>query len=240
MSVLASLQRILNKSKPFGIASQLASKRLFLKSSLVMLAGMVLHPKRVLADARHPEWTMIVDVNRCIGCQSCVIACKAQNDTAEGNFNTRVLTAESSLPPAYTFMPVMCNQCENAPCVRACPREATFRRKDGIVVTDWNRCDGSGDCIAACPYNARSLDSTHGNRSDKCDFCLDRLEQGLAPACVEACASGARVFGDAANPVGEMASYLRRQNLKVHRSELNLRGRVFYVPLDRQIQRRRN
>jgi tetrathionate reductase subunit B len=223
----------ISSNKTFG-------KRHFLKSSLLALAGVVIKPKWVWATKMHPQWIMIIDLNRCIGCQSCVIACKAQCGTVEGQFNTRVLINEQKEPPAAGFIPVLCNQCENAPCINACPREATFRQDTGIVVTDWELCDGSGNCLDACPYGARFLDPIHGNRSDKCDFCIDRIQMGLVPACVEACAPQARIFGDASTPSEELRLYLMRNDLEVNRPELKLRGSVFYLPLKKSKHKERS
>ncbi len=215
------------------------SKRRFLQSGLLAFAGIVMQPKWVRSENNQAQWVMVVDLNRCIGCQSCVIACKAQSGTVERQLNTLILISEEPEVPAIQFCPVLCNQCENAPCVDACPREATFRRDDGIVVTDWAKCDGSGDCVEACPYGARFLDSIHGNRSDKCDFCIDRISKGLVPACVEACAPGALIFGNTSMPSEELRSYLSRRELEVSRPELNLQGSVFYLPLNKSDQKER-
>lgn len=209
------------------------SRRLFLKNGLVVigLAGMAKVPG-ALASSPTPKWAMIIDVNRCTGCQSCVIACKAQNKTAAGQFNTRVLSLEDgNFPEARViFTPVQCNHCENPPCVPACPLEATYKLPNGIVVTDWEKCESFGTCVTACPYGARFLDERHGNKVDKCDFCLNRLEQGLLPACVEACEANARVFGDLNAPSGEFAEYLKRRDLAVRKPELKIKTSIRYVP----------
>jgi Fe-S-cluster-containing dehydrogenase component len=176
---------------------------------------------------------MIIDLNRCCGCQSCVIACKAQNKTAANGFNTTVLSGEEGTYPISRalFTPIQCNQCENPPCVPACPHEATFKLSNGIVVTDWNKCEASGECVEACPYQARFLDPVHGNKSDKCDFCLDRVQAGLEPACVEACSEKARLFGNILQPTAEFAEYLKRTDLMVRKPELNIKPAIRYVPL---------
>lgn len=153
---------------------------------------------------------MIIDVNRCIGCHSCVIACKEQNRTPQGCFNTRIRTKNhGAFPYAWqSFTPDLCHQCESAPCVAACKEEATYKLESGIVVVDWQRCTGDGACVKACPHDARFLDTQNGNRADKCDFCVARIEHGFKPACVESCPSGARIFGDRANPAGEFGEHL--------------------------------
>lgn len=147
------------------------------------------------------RYIMIIDLNRCNGCQSCIIACKGRNRTSRGSFLTRVEVVETSQGPPIHFVPTLCNQCEEAPCAAACPEKATYKLDDSnIVFTDWKRCKGLGDCVQACPYGARHLDARFSNRSDKCDFCLDRIQRGQPPACVEHYPPRARIFGDRNQP----------------------------------------
>jgi len=153
----------------------------------------------------------------------------------QDKFNTKILTLEDGNYPhaKIVFTPVQCNQCENPPCVPACPVKATFKLPNGIVVTDWDKCQGIGACVPACPYEARFLDPRHkgqsGGKVDKCDFCLNRLEQGLMPACVEACAASARLFGDLNAPEGEFAEYLKRTDLKARKPEKKTGPNIRYV-----------
>ncbi len=212
------------------------ARRSFLKkgglAGVLAIFGWGIGEEAARASSPH-KWAMIIDLNRCCGCQSCVIACKAQNKTASGEFLTNVLSFEEGVYPKANnlFVPVQCNQCEDAPCVKACPEKATYQLANGIVVTDWNVCTGEGDCIAACPYGARFLDPRFNNRSDKCDFCLNRLEQGLQPACVEACSENARLFGDLNDPEGELKTYLERKDLVHRKPGLNIASRIWYVPI---------
>jgi Fe-S-cluster-containing dehydrogenase component len=191
-------------------------RRAFLKRTGLVLLGLTgavtLSPEMSQADNSSPRPAMIIDVNRCTGCHSCVIACKEQNHTPKGYFNTSIVTREfGEFPKAWlTYTPELCHHCENAPCIEACGYEATFALANGIVVTDWALCTGDGACVDACPYDARFLDPNNGNKSDKCDFCINRLQKGLAPACVDSCASHARVFGDLSDPQGEFAVYLKQ------------------------------
>jgi len=204
------------------------------KSGLLIVGGAVAAGVESAAAAEGPEkWAMIIDLNRCTGCQACVIACKNQNKTAAGNFNTRVVDMEVGQYPVahHVYTPIQCNQCDNPPCVKACPVGATFKLANGIVVTDWDKCQAKGECVESCPYGARSLDYQHGNKADKCDFCLDRLALGLEPACVELCPARARIFGDMNKPQGEFAVYLHKSGLKVRRAGLNTGPRIQYVPL---------
>ncbi len=220
---------------------RMSERRKFLKKSgllaILGLAGLAAGDRK--AEASNVEqWAMIIDLNRCTGCQSCVIACKAQNKTAPGKFNTRIITEEEGTYPQsrILFTPVQCNQCEDPPCVAACPEHATFQLPNGIVVTDWNKCTSKGDCVPACPYEARFLDPRHGGKSDKCDFCINRLNQGLMPACVEACSEKARLFGDMKNPQGEFAEYLARSGLVTRKPDLKLKTRVRYVPSSKSVK----
>jgi tetrathionate reductase subunit B len=121
--------------------------------------------------------------------------------------------------------------------VPACPEKATYKLENGIVFTDWKRCAGLGNCVHACPYGARSLDPRFENKADKCDFCLDRLEDGLPPACVEHCPPGARIFGDRERPSGLFAEYLKRTDLVTARPELRMKTSVLYVPLKRRVSK---
>ncbi len=205
------------------------------QGSMFMLGAGVIGgniPSLAHGEDGSPQPTMIIDLNRCTGCQSCVVACKSYNKTATGQFNTRIIQGEQSSPLARaTFVPVQCNQCSAPPCIPVCPNDATFKLGNGIVVTDWDLCTASGECIRACPYDARASDPNYQDRVDKCDFCLDRIEQGMAPACVEACSAGARLFGDRARPDGEFADYLRHSPLAVRNPEQETGPTLLYVPL---------
>ena len=219
-------------------------RRTFLKKGMgaVLLgAAGVETSQAAVSPAQSPlaRYVMIIDLNKCTGCESCVIACKARNRTAPGLFLTKVTEVQPpvSYPFALHFKPIQCNQCENPPCVPACPEKATTKLDSGIVFTDWSRCKGLGNCVQACPYGARILDPRFGNRADKCDFCMDRLAVALPPACVEHCPPGARVFGDREHPSGLLAAYLKRTDLVTARPELRLKTNVLYVPLKRSVSK---
>lgn len=191
-------------------------RRTYLKRTGLVLLGLGATSTLAVASGAQQKQSdktkpaMIIDVNRCMGCQSCVIACKEQNKTPHGFFNTEVKrNNHGSFPKAYqTYEPDLCRHCDDAPCISACEYDATFQLDNGIVVVDWNRCTGCGACVEACAYDARFLDPDNDNKADKCDFCITRLERGLEPACVETCSAGARIFGDIARPEGEFAAYL--------------------------------
>lgn len=213
------------------------NRRMFLKKggALAAIFGALgsIPVAKAEGSQQSKKWGMVIDLNRCIGCHSCVIACKAQNNTVAGRFNTRIVTAEVGAfeEPSKSFIPALCNQCEHPACAAACPVNALTKLPNGVVVADWNKCEpdkckpmsnGAGACVAACPYNANFLDPRYGDKIDKCDFCLGRVEKGLEPACVESCSSKARLFGDVNAPEGEFAEYLKRTDLRRRRPELRI------------------
>ena len=209
------------------------TRRRFIEKSGLLLLGTavgVAHTGQAYSSGAPEKPAMIIDLNRCLGCQSCVIACKSYTQTAPEKFNTHLITEErESSPPRIVFTPVQCNQCDNPPCIPACPFDATFKLANGIVAIDWAKCRSCGSCIEACPYGARFSDQNFENKTDKCDFCNDRLQQGIDPACVEACSAGARIFGDMNAPKGEFATYLQNKKLVIRKPEKKTGPNVLYV-----------
>ncbi len=143
-------------------------------------------------------------------------------------------------------VPVLCNHCDNPPCVRVCPTKATFKRPDGIVMMDMHRCIGCRFCMAACPYGARSfnyrdprlyLDKEEENREfptrmrgvvEKCTFCYERLAKGLEPACVKE-SKGALIFGDLEDPDSEVRKILDNHYSFRRKPELGTRPSIYYI-----------
>ncbi len=181
-----------------------------------------------------PRYGMLIDLRRCIGCHACSVACKAEFDVPLGSFRSWVEYVEKGNYPnvSRSFLPRLCNQCNHPPCVSVCPTGATWKRdEDGIVVVDPDICIGCKYCIQACPYDARFLNPVTGT-ADKCDFCLHRVSQGLAPACVETCVGRARIFGDLNDPDSEISQMIANNPVAVLRPEQGTEPNVFYIELD--------
>ncbi len=212
------------------------------------------------------QFAYALNLSICIGCRKCAEACHEENnhDRATNNSYIRVLemqqgsldlehgNADYDHPvPAKGkyYMPVQCQQCENAPCVKVCPVEATWQEEDGIVVVDYNWCIGCRYCEAACPYHARRFnwtkpvvppDEVNPNQGllsnrirpqgvvEKCTFCLHRTREGRLPACLEACPTGSRVFGNVLDPESEIRWVLDNKRVFVLKEELGTKPRFFY------------
>ena len=215
------------------------SRRAFLRGVPALTAAAAALPGVALAKSGSPHhWGMLVDVRRCIGCQACTMACIQENAVPEGSFRTVVSTYSVTLTdagqPAGTYvLPRLCNHCDEPPCVPVCPVSATFKRADGMVLVDADRCVGCAYCVQACPYDARFINHDT-NTADKCTFCTHRVDAGLLPACVETCVGGARIFGDLNDPQGELRRRLDAagDELKVLKPEQKTAPQVFYIGLD--------
>ncbi len=183
---------------------------------------------------RKPHYGMLIDVRRCIGCQACSVACKAEFDVPLGATRSWVEYVEKGEYPnvGLSFLPRLCNHCNHPPCVPVCPTGATCKRaEDGIVVTDPDICIGCKYCILACPYDARFLNPVTG-AADKCDFCLHRVSQGLQPACVETCIGRARIFGDLNDPDSEISKRIASNPVTVLRQGQGTEPNVYYIAAD--------
>ena len=181
-----------------------------------------------------------INLDRCVGCHTCALSCKMQNNVPDGMLWNRVLTegcerfdsAEGTYPNlSRTYLPLACQHCENPACERVCPTGATYKDDKGRVEIDYDKCIGCRMCMSACPYNgvrsfnweepAYHLDFATGDQDvaphqkhvvEKCTFCWHRLAKGLAPACVEACSARARIFGDASDPDSAVSQKLKERS----------------------------
>lgn len=174
-------------------------------------------------------WVKVLDQTRCIGCHACTTACKSENEVPLGVTRTYVKSVEVGTFPQVrrAFQVTRCNQCEDAPCVAACPTESMYRRPDGIVDFDKRICIGCKACIAACPYDAIFI-NPEDHSAEKCNFCAHRLEVGLEPACVSVCPTEAILVGDVNDPSSKVASIVGRQPVTVRRPEKETRPKLFY------------
>ena len=151
------------------------------------------------------KYYLFQDTKRCIGCYSCEVHCKSNKNMPVGPRPAQVITVGpkmvNNLPrAAYIFMP--CFHCEQPWCVSACPTGAMQKRpQDGIVFVDSALCVGCKTCVSACPWGAPQWDAERG-KVVKCDYCLDRIDRGLEPACVTKCVTKCLHFGRVEDSVG--------------------------------------
>ncbi|HKI97104.1 MAG TPA: 4Fe-4S dicluster domain-containing protein [bacterium] len=208
-----------------------------------------------------------LNLSKCKGTRRCVEACMAENNQSRDSQiqYIRVLELEhghmdlNESDPYYdeksvpqqgkVYMPIQCMQCNNPPCVKACPVEATWKEPDGVVVIDYNWCIGCRYCMTACPYWARHFNwtpptipkeqinkDTHylSNRPrmkgvmEKCTFCLQRSRRGRLPACLEACPTGARVFGNLLDPNSDIRYVLENKNVFRLKEDLGTEPKFWY------------
>jgi Fe-S-cluster-containing dehydrogenase component/formate-dependent nitrite reductase membrane component NrfD len=181
------------------------------------------------AGQRPPKWVKVLDQTRCIGCHACTTACKSENLVPLGVNRTYVKAVEVGTFPQVqrSFQVTRCNQCEDAPCVAACPTSAMYRRPDGIVDFDKSVCIGCKACMAACPYDAIFI-NPDDHSAEKCNFCSHRIDQGLEPACVVVCPVEAIIVGDLNDPGSRAAQLVNRDPVTVRRPEKETRPKVFY------------
>jgi Fe-S-cluster-containing dehydrogenase component len=145
---------------------------------------------------------LVVDLDRCIGCHACTVACKQENNVRLGAYWNSVVTVgpTGKFPDIKMyFLPVMCQHCDKPACVAVCPTGASQKRPDGLVVIDKDKCIGCQTCMTACPYGVRSY-NPDTKVVEKCTACSHLIEAGKDPACVAACCGQARSFGDLDDP----------------------------------------
>jgi Fe-S-cluster-containing dehydrogenase component len=212
-------------------------------------------------DPTEHYYGMGIDIEKCIGCGQCVVACKTENDVPLDpyHFNTWVeryviltngavqvdspnggmegfppTTSEGGIRRTF-FVPKLCNHCANPPCVQVCPVGATFITEDGVVLVDDEYCIGCRYCIQACPYGARWL---HPEKkvAAKCTFCYHRVVDGLVPACVEVCPTGARIFGELKGRATPLGRFMRFNDVQVLKPHLNTKPKVYYADLDGEVR----
>jgi molybdopterin-containing oxidoreductase family iron-sulfur binding subunit len=233
-----------------------AQRRGFLKTSLGA-AAVAIAPGMLLFDMAHgsPEgasgkvrWGMLIDTTQCSeGCNDCVTACNRENGLSGGVSATdsqwiRKIDLKDAGSGREVSLPMMCQHCEHPPCVDVCPTTASFKRADGIVLVDKHRCIGCRYCMMACPYKARSFvhepltnqnpDVPRGKGTvEACTLCVHRVDQGMRPACAEACPNQAILFGDLNDPESEIYKKVRSVASMQVRADLRLNPGVRYQGL---------
>jgi phenylacetyl-CoA:acceptor oxidoreductase 27-kDa subunit len=209
------------------------------------------------------RYVMVADLRRCVGCQTCTAACRDANATPPGVQWRRVLDMEVGTYPDVqrTFVPVGCMHCADPPCMAVCPSTATRKRDDGIVTIDYDLCIGCAYCAVACPYQARYKvdlvryaygddpmepeekrdDPRRLGVSTKCNFCVDRIDAGIAkgltpgmdpeatPVCVNSCIADALHFGDIEDPDSNVSRLLdENESFRMH-EELGTKPGFYYL-----------
>jgi Fe-S-cluster-containing dehydrogenase component len=213
------------------------------------------------------RWGMVINLVKCTRCHACIAACRIEHFLPLGMNWPRLIAWETDIAgQELTTIPVRCNQCKEAPCVEVCPAEATKKRPDGIVYVDNNICVGCRYCIIACPYQNRtffSRDKDPGyfpgyaktrfekagrklylhivGTTEKCDFCMERIDAGLAkglvpgkdreatPACVNTCQARALTFGDLDDPASEISRLIKEKNAFQLHAEYGTEPSIYYI-----------
>ena len=208
------------------------------------------------------RWGMVIDINKCIGCNYCTYACQAVNNLSD-DMIYNVVTKETMQNGDEYYLSRPCMHCDDPPCAHVCPVKATYVRDDGIVTMNYDLCIGCRYCEVACPYDARVFNwYKHTETSprvpafgspevearprgvvEKCTFCQHRIDNGLerglvpgvdhaaTPACVVACPTGARVFGDLKDPESPISKCLAEAMVPLRlREELSTSPKIYYIP----------
>jgi molybdopterin-containing oxidoreductase family iron-sulfur binding subunit len=204
------------------------------------------------------KFVMVIDLGRCNNARKCVTACQKMHHLPDDKeWLVVLMMRESDKEPPFWF-PKTCFHCDNPPCVKVCPVSATFKRNDGLVLIDNERCIGCKFCMAACPYSTRVFNWDEPEQSEeianmehspetslpreigtveKCDFCPDMLRAGKLPDCVTACPNGAFYFGDENEDVVtngdetvQFKKFIREKGGYRYKVEFGTEPRVWYLP----------
>jgi Fe-S-cluster-containing dehydrogenase component/formate-dependent nitrite reductase membrane component NrfD len=180
-----------------------------------------------------PTFGFLIDNRKCIGCHACTVACKSEHEVPLGVDRTWVKYIEKGEFPnnRRLFSVMRCNHCDYAPCVTICPVTALYRRDDGIIDFNSDRCIGCKSCMQACPYDALFIDP-NSNTAAKCNFCTHRIEIGLEPSCVVVCPEQAIVCGDLDDPNSKLSKLIERHPVQVRKPEKGTKPKLFYIDGD--------
>lgn len=208
------------------------------------------------------KYEFLVDLRKCVGCNSCQVSCKMENSVPIGDFRSNVDIADVGVYPDARrhFFPKLCNHCDDPPCVLPCPVPgATFKRKDGVVAVNRDLCIGCARCVGACPYGARfmhphipvkndpakyakTVSEVRGKKArdlrvvDKCDYCSHRLAEGIEePACVRNCVGKARFFGDVNDPKSEISKLIASARTVKWHPDYGTKPKTYYIAPDKEV-----
>lgn len=216
-------------------------------------------PPSTIPEMTGRRWVMVIDLAKCNGCRECTVACNRFHFVPSGQEWIKVYANEDNETAGPYWFPRPCMQCDDPPCVKVCPVSATYKREDGIVVQDLERCIGCRFCIPACPYSARYFNWGEMKHSpeelaqpysiewnyphpkgvvEKCIFCPVLVKEGKLPACVQACPMGALYFGDenedaVTNSLGETIQFstlIQSADGYRYLEDLGTKPRVYYLP----------
>jgi Fe-S-cluster-containing dehydrogenase component len=213
-------------------------------------------PRAVREGVAGRRWVMVIDLATCDGCDDCVTVCRENHAIPVDRDWIRIYKMQDSPETAPYWFPKPCFHCDNAPCTKVCPVGATFKRTDGLVLIDNERCIGCRFCMAACPYSSRVFNWHRPGKAEneevaahqgvprrvgtveKCDFCADSIAHGELVHCATTCTMGAIYFGDAnedavTNGKGEtvrLSQLLHDRSGYRFLEDLGTEPRVFYLP----------
>lgn len=225
------------------------SRRKFLKISGIGaaaaatagVANRIYAAKKVIKGAKTKRrLAMVIDLRKCYGCHSCSVSCKSEFEVPLGVWRSWIKVTEKGKYPNVKrqFLPLLCNHCENTPCLKGCPATAIKRDDNGIVHQLEEQCIGCGYCLQTCPYKMRFRHPTT-KVANKCDFCRDRVLGGVEPSCVNTCPANARIFGDLKDPKSEVSKLISLNPVKTLLPEQNTHPKVFYIGLDETMYTKR-
>ena len=246
-----------------GAAKTLPGVALFVGLLRVAPVDAAEHALGVIAgtdyDPTEHLFAYVIDINKCIGCGMCVKACSLENKVPDHFYRTWIeryvisgkgdvivespdggMSGFKTITPGFNvtksyLVPKICNHCANTPCSQVCPVGASYTNKDGVVLVDSKRCIGCGYCVQACPFGSRFI-NPETRTAEKCTWCYHRITKGLKPACVEACPTGARTFGDMMNERDPIRKIVTEEHVAVLQPEKLTKPRCYYLNYDKEIR----